>query len=63
MVYFQTKNPNLGNFVIFVVFWYIFGMLYQEKSGNTATNRSEIREETGGIFREISTTQIDDARI
>jgi hypothetical protein len=63
MVYFQTKNPNLGNFVIFVVFWYIFGMLYQEKSGNTATNRSEIREETGGIFREISTTQIDNARI
>jgi hypothetical protein len=50
MAYFQTQNPNLGNFwremqyVYFMAIWYIlwlfgifslFGIMYQEKSGNS----------------------------
>jgi hypothetical protein len=40
MVDLQTKNGNLGIFwkawewKYYVVIWYIFGMFYQEKSGN-----------------------------
>jgi hypothetical protein len=81
MVYFQTKNPNLGkfwrelqwnmlvyfmdiwfilwplglfhsNWVYFVVIWYIFpvyGMWYQEKSGNPGTEANRIF-----FFREMT---------